>query len=150
VTLSNAGGGASIAPPTFATVTIADDDAALGSGDPPAGSDRTAPQLTLAAKRIQPALKAKLLALTARCNEPCKLAAVAKLRIGKKKIGLSRAKATAPPGKAAKVKLKLSRKALGTLRKAMKRGRPKVLLSVRAADAAGNTTAASRSVTVKR
>ncbi len=150
VALSNAGGGAGMAPPPGATVTIADDDAAPGSGGAPVGSDGTAPKLTLAAKRIQPALKAKLFELTARCNEPCKLAAAAKLRIGKKKIGLCRARATAPPGKAAKVKLKLSRKALVTLRKAMKHGRPKVVLSVRAADAAGNTTAASRSVTVKR
>jgi hypothetical protein len=150
VTLSNAGGGASIAAPTVATVTITDDDPAVGPGDPPAISDGTAPELTLAAKRIQHALKARRLTLTARCNEPCELAAVAKLRIGKRKIGLSRAKATAPPGNAATVKLRLSKKALVKLLKATKRGSAKVVLSVRAADAAGNTTAASRSVKVKR
>ena len=48
------------------------------------------------------------------------------------------------------MKLKLSKKALVKLRKAMKRGKAKVVLSVKAADAAGNTAAASRRVLAKR
>ena len=157
VTLSNAGGGASLGSPAGATVTIADDDAAppdRAPATPPRDSrppaDRTAPKLTLAAKRIQRALKTKRLALSARCNERCKLAAVAKVRIGRKNVVLGRAKVTAASGRTAKIKLKLSKKALGKLRKAMKHGRAKVVLSVSATDAAGNTTAASRRVTVKR
>jgi hypothetical protein len=154
VTLSNAGGGASLGSPAGATVTIADDDAApAGSGTPPAipaAADRTAPKLTLAAKRTQRALKAKRLVLSARCNEPCRLLAVAKVRIGKKKVVLGRAKVTAASGHKVKIKVKLSRKALARLRKAMKHGKAKVILSVRAVDAAGNRTTASRRVTVKR
>ena len=49
-----------------------------------------------------------------------------------------------------KLKVKLSRKALGKLRKATRRGKAKVVLSVRATDAAGNRAAASRKVAVKR
>jgi hypothetical protein len=113
-------------------------------------SDTTAPKLTVAAKKVQRALKAKRLALSARCDERCKIAVVAKLRIGKKKISLGRAKVTALSGKTAKIKVKLSRKALVKLRKATKRGKAKVVLSVSATDAAGNRAAKSRGVAVKR
>jgi Calx-beta domain len=163
VALSNAAGGANIGSPAGATVTIADDDAAPAgpSGSPapapsgppappPTASDTTAPKLTLAAKRIQRALRTKRLVLSARCDEQCKLGAVAKVRIGRKKVALARAKATALSGKAASMKLKLSRKALVRLRRAMRGGKVKVFLSVTAADAAGNRAAASRRVTAKR
>jgi hypothetical protein len=157
VALSDAGGGASLGSPPGTTVTITDDDAApAGPGNTPvtpatpAAPDKTAPKLTLAAKRIQRALKTKRLVLSARCNERCKLAAVAKVRIGKKETILARAKATAPAGQRAKIELKLSKKALLKIRKAIKRGRAKVVLSVRAADPAGNMTAGSRRVRVKR
>ena len=57
---------------------------------------------------------------------------------------------SAASGKTAKIKVKLSRKALVKLRKATKRGKAKVVLSVSAADGAGNRAAASRKVAVKR
>ena len=103
-------------------MTITDDDAAPaapGPSDPqPPGSlpvmaDKTAPKLTVAAKKVQRALKAKRFALKARCNERCKLAVVAKLRIGKRNVTLGRVKVTGRSGKTAKIKVKLSRKALG-------------------------------------
>lgn len=155
--LSNATGGASLGSPAGATVTIADDDAAASAPPPPAGSgplpvksDEAAPKLTVAAKKVQRALKAKLLALKARCNEGCKLVAVAKLRIGKRNVTLGRAKGSAVSGKTAKIKVKLTRKALGRLRTATTRRKAKVVLSVKATDAAGNRAAASRRVAVKR
>ena len=151
VALSDARGGASFGSPTRATVTITDDDAApTAPGNPPATPDTAAPKLTLAAKRIQRALKTKRLLLSARCNERCTLAAVAKIRIGKKKAVLARSKATAPAGHRAKIKLKLSKQALRKMRKAIKRGKANVLLTVRAADPAGNTTAGSRKIIIKR
>ena len=148
VALSNASGGANLGSPAAATVTITEDDS-MPAGPTPAATDTTAPKLTVAAKRIQRALKKKFLALSARCDEGCRFAVVAKVRVGRKKVSLGRAKATAASGQAAKIKLKLSRKALAKLRKAMKAGRAKVVLSVRAADAAGNRAAASRKVTAK-
>ena len=48
------------------------------------------------------------------------------------------------------MKLKLSKKSLVKLRKAMRGGKAKVVLSVKAADAGGNTAAASRRVLAKR
>jgi hypothetical protein len=152
VALSNAAGGASIGSPAGGTVTITDDDAATTPATPttPAAPDTTAPKLTVAAKRIQRALKAKLLALSARCDERCKLVVVAKVRIGTKKVTLGRARATAASATSAKIRIKLSRTALAKLKKAMKGGKAKVVLSVSAADAAGNKTSASRTITVKR
>ena len=153
VTLSNAAGGASVGSPAVGTVTITDDDAASPPASPPANpaaSDTTAPKLTLGAKPLQRALKAKLLALSAGCDEQCKLTVVAKVRTGRKNVVLGRATASASSGKAAVIKLKLSKTALAKLRKAMKGGKAKVVLSASAADAAGNRVAASRSVTVKR
>jgi hypothetical protein len=154
MTLSSAGGGASTGSPVAATVTIADDDAAPAKPavtpvNPPA-ADRTAPTLRLAARKIQRALKTKRLKLSARGSEQCKLAVVAKVRLGKKRVVLGRAKRTAAGDTTARFKVKLSRKAQAKLRRAMKRGAAKVVLSVRATDAAGNRTAASRKVTVKR
>ena len=167
VALSVPGGGASLGTPAAATVTIADDDAApvatpvrpsgpSGGGTPPpvvvvpAVSDTLAPKLTLKAKKIQRALKRKRLALSARCNERCKLVIVARVRIGKKKVVLVRGRATRAAGKNAKFKLKLRKKALVKLNKAMKHGKVRVVLSVRAKDLAGNRAARSRKVTVKR
>ena len=154
VALSDARDGARLGSRTGATVTITDDDAAPAAPGnlpaTPAGPDKTAPTLTLAAKRIQRALKTKRLRLSARCNERCNLAAVAKIRIGKKKVVLGRSNATAPAGQSAKIKLKLSKKTLRTMRKAIKRGRAKVVVSVRAVDTAGNRTSRSRRVTVRR
>jgi hypothetical protein len=147
VALSNPTGGANVGSPAGATVTIANDDAPDAGGQAPDGN---APKLTLAAKRVQRALKTKALALSARCDEQCSLRAVAKVKVGRKNVVLGRAKATGFSGRAAKMKLKLSAKSLARLRKAMKRGKVKVVLAVRAADAAGNAAAGSRTVTAKR
>jgi Calx-beta domain len=155
VTLSNAAGGAGIGSPAGGTVTISDDDAASVPAAPaapgaPAAPDTSAPKLTLAAKRIQRALKAKLLALSARCDERCSLSVVAKVRIGRKKVLLGRATAATASASTARIRLKLSKTALAKLRRAMKGGKASVVLSVSAVDAAGNRSAASRTITVKR
>jgi hypothetical protein len=166
VKLSGAGGGANLGSPAGATVTIADDEAAASAPTSPSTStggtpsdaggplpvlgDRTAPKLTVRAKKLQRALKAKRLALKVRCNERCMLRVVAKLRTGKRTVSLGRAKLSATSGKTAAIKVKLKKRALAKLRKATTRRKAKVVLSVRATDAAGNRASASRRVAVKR
>jgi hypothetical protein len=174
VTLSGAAGGASLGSPAGASVTINDDDAAEAStpatsggggntpnlqsapGDPnPAGSqtaaaDKRAPKLTLSAKKLQKAFKAKLIALVAKCDENCSLKIVAKTGKGKKAITLGTAKVRSARGAKTPVRVKLSAKTLAKLLKALKGGKAKVSLSVVARDAAGNQAKASRSITVAR
>jgi hypothetical protein len=115
----------------------------------PAAVDKRAPKLTLSAKKVQKAIKAKLLVLTAKCDEKCTLSVVAKVGKGKKAITLGKRSAKAAANKKVTVKVKLSKKAIAALTKAMKRGKVKVTLSVVAADVAHNASKGSRAVTAK-
>jgi hypothetical protein len=146
-----------------ATATIVDDDAAAQqtsnlqstpadpnpSGSQTAAADKRAPKLTLRARKIQKAFKAKLLVLAAKCDENCKLAVVAKVGKGRRAITLGKARVKAARGQKAKLKVKLSKKALAKLAKVLKRGRAKVTISVVASDAAGNKRTVTRAITVK-
>src|SRR3954454_10389945 len=172
VTLSNPGGGVSLGSPASTTVNIADDDAApvtpgAGTATPtgdspqstpanpdPAGSqtapaDKRAPKLSLSAKKVQKAFKAKLLALTAKCDENCALTVVAKVGKARKVVTLGQAKAKTARGVKAQIKIKLSKKVLAKLTKALKHGKTKVSIAVLARDAAGNQSKGSRAITVR-
>jgi len=156
--------------PASAAVTIADDGAAASggvvasrgenlqstpgnpnpSGSQTAAADKRAPQVTLSAKKIQKAFKAKLLALVAKCDENCSLAVVAKAGKVGKAITLAKVKVKSARGAKTKLKVKLSKQALAKLAKLVKSGKVNVTVSVVASDAAGNTSKVARAVTVRR
>ena len=162
VTLSNAAGGASLGSPSDAAVRIADDDDAAGSnlqssaanpnpaGSQTAANDTRAPKLKLTAKKVQNALKLKLLALVAKCDENCSLSVVAKTGKGKKAIMLAKASAKTARGQKHAIKVKLNPKALAKLAQALKGGKARVTITVIARDAAGNKSKASRSIIVRK
>ena len=169
VTLSNAGGGASLGTPAGATVTIADDDAAPQGGSAPQGdnlqstpgspnpagsqtaeADKRAPKVRLSAKKLQKAFKAKVLKLAATCDENCTLAVTANAGTARKAVVLGKARVKAARGAKTTIKVKLSKRALARLAKLLKGGKAKMVVTVVATDLAGNKGRASRAVTVRR
>jgi hypothetical protein len=171
VTLSNPGGGPSLGSPAGATVTIADDDAAAAEtapasggspqtgpqsspGNPnPAGSqtaaaDKVAPKLILSAKKLQRALKAKVLVIKVRSNEAARLTLTGKVFKGKKGTALGKASTTVGTGKSVTIKLKLTKKLLAAIQQSLVKGKGKVTLTVTAVDGAGNKASAARKITV--
>jgi hypothetical protein len=120
-----------------------------GGGNTPGGGnapDTRAPILTFAA-RAQRSLKTKALRWSANSDEACTLKTVAKL--GTRKLGSLTKPLTA--GTTAKLTLRLSKKALSRLRTPLRR-RKKVTVTLRTscADAAGNKSAKSLKLVVKR
>jgi Calx-beta domain len=120
-----------------------------GSSPATSTADKRAPKLTLSARKVQKALKAKLFLLAAKCDENCKLRFVARVAYGKKAVTIGKLSLKGKAGKKVTVKVKLSKKALARLTKALKRGTAKVTIAVVAADAARNATKASRIVTAR-
>jgi hypothetical protein len=143
VTLSNPGGGTSVGNQGTAAVTITDNDPA-GAGD------KTPPKLKLTAKKVQK-LKTKRIVLKVHSNEAAKLAITVKFRKGAKHkvVIVKRASKRVGAGKTVTIKLKLTKKQLATLRRSLVRHKLKLTLSVKGADAAGNSATVTKTVTVK-
>jgi hypothetical protein len=120
------------------------------AGSQTASKDTRAPKLTLSAKKIQKAFKAKLLVLAAKCDENCAITVNANLGKGRKAVVLGKVSAKSARGVNAKIKVKLSKKVLAKLAKVLKNGKVAVTVTVVARDAAGNQSKASRPITIRR
>ena len=130
-----------------------------GAGAPPAaGADRRAPALTLlrAAAR-QHALRTGFVTVRVRCDELCTVRASGRVLITRRAraaaaavLRTRTAQATLAAGARATLRLKLSKATRRAIRRSLaRRGRrATVRISVRAADAAGNTRSATRRVRI--
>jgi hypothetical protein len=81
-----------------------------------------------------------------RCSERCRVAAGGKLRIGKRRFALRKARTRSiAAGRLVRVKPRLTRRSKRALRRALRDGRrPKVRIGLRARDTAGNASRLTR------
>jgi hypothetical protein len=148
LSLANPGGGTSLGSLSAAALNIADDEPATS-----ASTDKTAPKLTITAKKLQKVLKTKKLVFKVKANEKASLKITLKYRKGKGKkskvVVVKKASKKVAANKTVKVTLKLTKKQLRTLRKGLVKGKVKVTLSVKGTDAAGNSRTVNKTVTAK-
>jgi glucose/arabinose dehydrogenase len=114
----------------------------------------TPPTLIVANRRRQRVLRRRGAFVSVGCNEPCRVAAGARLRIGKARYRMRRIVRAAPvrtaPGqRLRRIKVRLTRRGFRALRRCARRGRLRrasVRLNLRATDAAGLRSARRRPV----
>jgi glucose/arabinose dehydrogenase len=125
----------------------------VGVVPPAAGPpvDVTAPRLGVRVPRRQRVLRLRGAVAYVSCSEMCALEAGGTLRIGRRKLLLRGAVASAEPSARKRLKLRLRRRSARMLRRALANGRrPKLQIRLRARDAAGNRAVARRVVRVRR
>jgi peptidoglycan/xylan/chitin deacetylase (PgdA/CDA1 family) len=113
-----------------------------------AGSRDTA--TAFASLRARKRQRLRKLRVSAAMAEPGTLAAGGTVRVGKKRFRLRKASAGAVPGKLVTLRLKLRKKALRAATRALRRHRGRALITITATDAAGNATAAKRTIRLRR
>jgi plastocyanin len=124
-----------------------------GGGPPsPILADRVAPKLALAGRRSQRVLKQRGLTLTAKSDEPATLRARGSVSVpgGGKTLRFRSIRAQLAAGVERKVELRLARKALRSVRRALRRGSrlfARVTLSVE--DKNGNVDTAKRRIRLR-
>ena len=127
----------------------------LGLPQPPdggPGTDTTAPVVTARAPRRQRVLRHRAAIVYVRCSENCSLAAGGTLLIGHRRLLLRRVHAELVASRRARLAVRLRPRQRLLLRRALRRHRhPRLVLRLRATDAAGNRSAlVRRSVRVRR
>ncbi len=124
---------------------------------PPAApvGDTRAPRLRVRVPRRQRVLKLRGAIAYASCDERCRVAAGAVLKVGKRRLRMRGVRRVARPAQASRrvrLKVGLKRRQVRILRRALRRGKhPTVRLGLRATDRAGNRSRlARRTIQVQR
>jgi glucose/arabinose dehydrogenase len=121
---------------------------------PVAPQDTTPPTLRVRAKRRQRVLRRRGVRVRVGCNEPCRVAAGGRLRIGNARYRMRRIVRTPPDRGMRRIKVRLTRRGFRALRRCARRGRLRrasVRLNLRATDSAGLRSPARRpTVRVRR
>jgi glucose/arabinose dehydrogenase len=125
---------------------------AAQTGAPPAAYDLTAPALSARAPRRQRVLRRRAAIVYVRCSEHCTLEAGGTLLIGHRRLRLRRVHAALVGDRRTRLAVRLRPRPRRVLRRALRRHRhPRVVLRLRASDAAGNRSAlVRRGVRVRR
>jgi plastocyanin len=123
-----------------------------GGGPPSILADRVAPKIALAGRRSQRVLKQRGLTLTAESNEPATLRVRGRVNVpgASKTLRFRSVRAQLAAGVERKVKLRLSRKALRSVRGALRRGTRLIArVTVSAEDKNGNVDTAKRRIRLR-
>jgi glucose/arabinose dehydrogenase len=125
---------------------------AAASPLPAPGGDVTKPKLSVRAPRRQRVLRHHGAIVYAKCSERCTLAAGGRLLIGHRKLALRRVRAHRAAHRRARLLVRVGPRGRRLLRRALRHHRhPRVVLRLRATDAAGNRSAlVRRGVRVRR
>jgi hypothetical protein len=115
---------------------------------PVAPRDTSTGFATLSARKRQ---RIRSLHVSAAMSEPGTLSARGTVKLRKRRYHLKRVSAAAVPGRIVKLRLKLSKKGLRAVRRALRHGkRVHAVVTIKAADAAGNVSVATKRIRLRR
>jgi hypothetical protein len=141
LTLSNPGGGTSVGAQGTAALTITDNEPVSS-----ASTDRTAPKLTITAKKLQNVLELQRFALKVRSNEAARLSVA--LASGKQ-VTVAKTSKRVAANVTVTITVRLDKKAIAKLRKALVNGKATLRVTVTGTDVAGNRATVRRTITVR-
>ena len=102
-------------------------------------ADHRRPILTTRVKKRQRVLRLRGVVIYVRCNEPCRVSAGGRLRIGQRVYRLRRTTKPSAADERVRLRVRLTTRSLRALRRALRVGNlPTVRIAVRARDTAGN------------
>jgi Glucose / Sorbosone dehydrogenase len=108
-------------------------------GASPPAADHRQPVLTTRVKKRQRVLRLRGVVVYVRCNEPCRVSAGGRLRIGQRVYQLRRTTKTSVADERVRLRVRLTKRSRRALRAAVRDGRRlKLRIGVRARDTSGN------------